>query len=230
MCGRYSEAKNLKEIAERFDLEPEEEDYQPTYNASPTMKLPVITNTDPQQLSFMQWSLIPHWSKTKEIKSTTFNAKAETLTEAASYRALITSKRCLVPAAGFYEWKKITPPAKDMFGNDIPAPKTKQAKQPYFINLKNDQLFSFAGLWDEWVDKASGEVLHSFTIITTEANALVKPIHDRMPVILSPEAEKLWLAGNLPKEELLALLQPFNPEEMKAVPIKAIDSFVLNSK
>ncbi len=80
------------------------------------------------------------------------------------------------------------------------------------------------------MDQGSGEVLHSFTIITTEANALVKPIHDRMPVILSPESEKLWLQGNLPKEELLALLQPFNPEEMKAVPIKAIDSFVLNTK
>lgn len=229
MCGRYSEVKDLEALEERFEVSLEKEDYQPTYNASPTMNLPVITNTDPSHLSFMQWSLIPHWSKTREIKYTTFNAQAERLTEAASYKSLVTTKRCIVPAAGFYEWKDVTLTQSDLLGQPKTT-KSKKVKQPYYINLKDDQLFAFAGLWDEWVDKSTGEVLHSFTVITTEANELVKPIHDRMPVILPKEAEKVWLEGNLPKEDLLGLLQPYNAAEMQAKPIAAIDSFILNSK
>ena len=108
------------------------------------------------------------------------------------FRNLLKSKRCLVPADGFFEWKK-----------------TEQGKVPHRIILKSEELFSFAGLWDEWAEKQTGEVLHTFSIITTDANELVRPIHDRMPVILSPEAEELWLNENEPQEGLLSLLEPY---------------------
>src|SRR3712207_1443137 len=129
MCGRYSETKNLAELEKRFELELEEEDYQTTYNASPGMVLPVITNTDPKHLTFMKWSLLPHWAKTKDFKFSTFNAKAEELTEKPSFRSLITTKRCLVPASGFYEWKDVTPEEKDLFGQPIRSEERRVGKE-----------------------------------------------------------------------------------------------------
>ncbi|PSR56065.1 hypothetical protein AHMF7605_22465 [Adhaeribacter arboris] len=225
MCGRYAESEDVDVLEERFDLQIDQK-YKPNYNASPGNVLPVITNKDPKQLTFMKWSILPHWSKTREIKYSTFNAKAEELTEKPSFRSLITSKRCLVPCTGFYEWKDVTTPEKDMFGQPIAKPKTKKEKQIYFINLKSDELFAMAGLWDEWVDQKTGEVVPSFTIITTTANELVKPIHpERMPVILTRETEKLWLDDSLSKEQLLALLTPYESQEMKAMPIPGITSF-----
>ncbi|QNF31333.1 SOS response-associated peptidase (plasmid) [Adhaeribacter swui] len=227
MCGRYSEAKELAELAERFDLELEDgEDYQTTYNASPGSVLPVITNTDPKHLTFMKWWLLPHWSKTREFRYETFNAKAEELTWKPSFRSLLTTKRCLVPATGFYEWKDITPVEKDMFGQVITKPKRKKEREIYFINLKKEHIFSFAGLWDEWVDPQSGEVIRTFSVITTAANELVKPIHpDRMPIILPREAEKYWLDTGLSQAEVLNLLQPYEASLMQSQPLKAIDCF-----
>ncbi|GGG18291.1 hypothetical protein GCM10011323_23090 [Pontibacter amylolyticus] len=140
------------------------------------------------------------------------NARAETLTEKPSFRNLLISKRCLVPADGFYEWQ-VTP----------------QGKVPYRILLKNEELFSFAGLWDEWLDKSTDEVLHTYTIITTNANDIVKPIHGRMPVILSPEAEELWLGEHETQEALLALLNPYNSEELKAYPVSPLVNSLMNN-
>ncbi|QMU30150.1 SOS response-associated peptidase [Adhaeribacter radiodurans] len=225
MCGRYSETKDINVLEERFDLQIDKK-YKPNYNASPGNVLPVITNKDPKNLTFMQWTLLPHWSKERKIKYSTFNAKAEELTEKPSFRSLITTKRCLVPASGFYEWKDVTPEETDMFGQRLPNPKTKKEKQIYFINLKSDELFAMAGLWDEWIDQKTGEIVSSFTIITTTANELVKPIHpERMPVILTRETEKLWLDNSLSKEQLLALLTPYEAQEMKAKPLPGIVDF-----
>lgn len=225
MCGRYSESEKLEVIEERFDLQIDKK-YKPNYNASPGNVLPVIINKAPKKLTFMQWTLLPHWSKERKIKYSTFNAKAEELTDKPSFRSLITTKRCLVPASGFYEWKDVTAQEMDMFGQPIVKPKTKKEKQIYFINLKSDELFAMAGLWDEWVDQKTGEVVPSFTIITTAANELVKPIHpERMPVILTRETEKLWLDDSLSKEQLLALLTPYEAQDMKAMPIPGIVDF-----
>ena len=146
MCGRYSESEDIDVLEERFDLQIDKK-YKPNYNASPGNVLPVITNKAPKHLTFMQWTLLPHWSRERKIKYSTFNAKAEELTEKPSFRSLITTKRCLVPASGFYDWKDVTTQEVDMFGQPIPKPKTKKEKQIYFINLKSNELFAMAGLW-----------------------------------------------------------------------------------
>jgi putative SOS response-associated peptidase YedK len=128
------------------------------------------------------------------------------------FRSLLGSKRCLVPADGFFEWQV-----------------TEHGKVPFRIMLKSEVLFTFAGLWDEWADKSTGEVLHTFTIITTEANELVKPIHDRMPVILSPETEELWLDEHETQEDLLALLQPYAASKMKAYAVSPLVNSPVNN-
>lgn len=120
--------------------------------------------------------------------------------------------RHLVPADGFYEWQV-----------------TGQGKVPHRIQLQSEELFSFAGLWDEWTDRDTGEVLHTFAIITTEANELVKPIHDRMPVILTPEAEELWLNENESQLDLLTMLAPYEAGEMKAYPVSPLVNSPLNN-
>ena len=175
------------------------------YNAAPSQNLPVITNQQPNVLQFFSWGLQPFWAKDSKSVKRSINARSETLTEKPMFRTLLKSKRCLVPADGFFEWKK-----------------TEQGKVPHRIMLKSEELFSFAGLWDEWTDKQTGEVLHTFNIITTDANDLVRPIHNRMPVILSPEAEELWLDENEPQEELLSLLEPCKSDEMKVFPVSPL--------
>ncbi|PVY40857.1 SOS response-associated peptidase [Pontibacter virosus] len=204
MCGRYSvlpKAKG-KSRAAKLLAKALKEAY---YNAAPSQELPVITNYQPATVQFFSWGLQPFWSKDARAVKRSINARAETITEKPSFRHLLTSKRCLVPADGFFEWQL-----------------TRQGKVPYRFLLKNEELFSFAGLWDEWVDQHTGEVLHTFTIITTEANEVVKPIHDRMPVILSPEAEGLWLDTHGTQEELLALLKPFEGAQMKTYPVSTL--------
>lgn len=175
------------------------------YNAAPSQNLPVITNQQPNVLQFFSWGLQPFWAKDAKSVKRSINARSETLAEKPMFRTLLRSKRCLVPADGFFEWKK-----------------TEQGKVPYRIMLKSEELFSFAGLWDEWKDKQTGEVLHTFCIITTDANELVRPIHDRMPVILSPEAEELWLDEKESQDGILSLLVPYKSNEMKAFPVSPL--------
>jgi putative SOS response-associated peptidase YedK len=182
------------------------------YNASPSQALPVVTNTLPNTLQFFSWGLQPFWAKDVKAVKRSINARAETITEKPSFRKLLTSKRCLVPADGFFEWQV-----------------TDHGKVPYRILLKSEELFSFAGLWDKWADKETGEVLHTFTIITTEANEVVKPIHDRMPVMLSPEAEELWLDAHESQQELLSLLHPYQATDMKAFPVSPLVNSPLNN-
>ncbi|KAA5548356.1 SOS response-associated peptidase [Adhaeribacter rhizoryzae] len=214
MCGRYSLVKKSIPKEHRYaakfaGIEPE-----PTYNAAPSQLLAVIpAATDIAQ--FFSWGLLPSWAKDAKMHRP-INARAETLTTNGMFRNLLSRKRCLVPADGFYEWQVQTQPQTDMFGNPQ-ASKGKPKKQPFRIALKNEELFSFAGLYDSWVDKSSGEEIKTFTIITTEANELVKPIHDRMPVILTPEAEELWL--NEQEKDVKDLLKPYDADKMKAFPI-----------
>ncbi|GAA4435439.1 SOS response-associated peptidase [Pontibacter saemangeumensis] len=211
MCGRYSvipkakgDSKAAKLLAQHLK--------ETHYNAAPSQKLPVVTNTQPDTLQFFSWGLQPFWAKDAKAVKRSINARAETLTEKPSFRNLLKSKRCLVPADGFFEWQ-VTP----------------HGKVPHRIMLKSEDTFSFAGLWDEWLDKSSGEILYTYAIITTEANELVKPIHDRMPVILSPEEEELWLDAHESQELLLSLLHPFDAGKMKAYPVSPLVNSPMNN-
>lgn len=218
MCGRYSVVKKRLPKEHRFAAQLAQIEDSPHYNAAPSQKLPVITQLG-GGIEFFKWGLVPAWAK--DLKSAKpINARAETITTSPMFNRLIRSKRCLIPADSFYEWQVKEVPEITLF--DLPAlpKKTNQIKKPFRIMRRDEDLFTFAGLWDEWLDKTTGELLKTFTIITTEANDLVRPIHDRMPVILSPEAEELWLDPN--EKEVLDLLQPYDANLMKAYPISEL--------
>ncbi|MEA3496010.1 MAG: SOS response-associated peptidase [Bacteroidota bacterium] len=211
MCGRFIISKKIDEITERFHVDVEKNIYKIIYNATPTQFLPVITNTEPTKLNFFKWGLIPFWANDISIAVKLINARAESVAEKPSFRNSFKSKRCLVVADGFYEWKKI-----------------KQEKQPYRIYMKNESLFAFAGLWDSWKNK-NNEVINSFTIITTEPNSLVGKIHNRMPVILNKEDEHKWLNENLSVADAKNLLKAFSAEKMMAHPVSKLVNLPSNN-
>lgn len=202
MCGRYSFAVEDELIRERFGVRVRTAIYKANYNCSPTQKLAVITNREPDVLNFYRWGLIPSWAKDPAIGNRMFNARAETIGEKPSFRDAFRRRRCLVPATGFYEWKAV--------------PGTKK-RIPVHFGLSSGEPFSMAGLWEEWTPPG-GETVHSFTIITTAPNERVAPVHDRMPVILRREDEPLWLS---PSGDIAAagLLVPFPAEMMEDSPV-----------
>jgi putative SOS response-associated peptidase YedK len=200
MCGRYTITATPDQLALHFDASLPN-DFSPRFNAAPTQHLPVLLNKDPHQFEMLRWGLVPSWSKGIDNKYSMINARSETLTEKPSFKKALEQRRCIVPADSFYEWQKLD-----------------DGKQPMRITLKDEDLFALAGLWDTW-KSPDGEIIRSFTIITTEANELMKPIHDRMPVILSREAEKRWLDDKLDLSDWTKLLKPFSPDQMKAYPV-----------
>lgn len=203
MCGRYTLAKKAEDVAKRFKVDVPNH-YKPRFNAAPTQLLPVITADSPEGLSWFYWGLIPAWSKNKSISQKLINARAETVEEKASFRTALQQRRCLIPADGFYEWK----------------PVSKKGKVPYRITLLNEELFAFAGLWEEYEDD-EGDAVHTFTIITTQANSTLESIHDRMPVILSREAEGLWLDPKTSAEDLRKVLQPYDRDATRFYTVSA---------
>ena len=153
----------------------------------------------------MRWGLIPYWSQDISIGNRTINAMAETASEKPAFRDAMRKRRCLIPADGFFEWKKLN----------------SKRKQPYNIGMLNDSLFAFAGLWDRW-RSASGEIIESCSILTTDANSLTREIHDRMPAILEPDQYDLWLdPGVTDPEQVQELLHPFDPKLMKKYPLSS---------
>jgi putative SOS response-associated peptidase YedK len=196
MCGRYSLAAKAEKLVKRFNVDVTAA-YSPKYNAAPTQLLPVITGENPDGFSFFYWGIVPAWSNNRAISPKLINARAETLAERASFKGAFHNRRCLVPADGFYEWKQIG----------------KKTKIPYRFILSNESPFAFAGIWDEF-ENLEGEQVQTFTLITTQANELVTPIHDRMPVILTPESEKIWLDKNSTPRQLLDVLKPYSEDEM----------------
>ncbi len=175
-------------------------------------RLPVITNEKPDEIQLFRWGLIPSWVKNnqqaEEIRRRTLNAKSETVFEKPSFRNAIRKRRCLVLCSGFYEWQK-----------------HKGKKYPYFITLKDDEIFVFAGIWESYTDKQTGEIIYTYSILTTEANELVAEIHNikrRMPLILKPEKAVEWLDDTLNEEEVKSFFQPFDTSSMKAHTIKKI--------
>ena len=198
MCGRYSFIAPAPTIEQRFDAR-FTEPTPPNYNAAPSQRLPIITNAAPDQIQLLSWGLVPAWSRDPAGGPKPINARAETLADKPSFRMLLARRRCLVLADGFYEWQA-----------------TPAGKVPHRILLRDEQPFAFAGLWDEWVDRATGELHPTFTIITTEPNELMAGIHNRMPVILPTRAAELaWLADNHRLPDYQQLLQPHDAATMR---------------
>ena len=207
MCFHISLSKDRKTIEKRFDASFIDPIFERIFHVSAFSfpRLPVISNDDPSKIQLFSWGLIPLWVKDEDtalkIREQTLNAKAETVTVKPSFRHSIKTKRCLVLADGFYEWQHV-----------------KNKTFPYYIHLKDNQLFAFAGIWDAWTNKETKETLKTFSIITTQANPLLAVIHNtkkRMPVILRPEGERKWLS-DIPLEETVSLLTPYDEKAMEA--------------
>lgn len=203
MCGRYSLFTDYSMLLERFDIEESTvnaENYSPNYNVAPSQQiLAVVNNGSKNRLGTLKWGLIPPWAKEAKIGYKMINARAETASEKPSFRNAFKKKRCLVVADAFYEWRK-----------------EGKEKTPMLIRMKSGEPFAFAGLWESWKSE-DGETIHSCTILTTSPNGLMESIHDRMPVILSKEAEQIWLDPNVQDAALLeSLLEPFDAAKMEA--------------
>jgi putative SOS response-associated peptidase YedK len=201
MCGRFTASFEFREIKLLFNVQRDFPLLSPRYNIAPSQEAAVIVQNDGvNELKSMKWGLVPCWAPDPSIGNNLINARAETITEKPSYRRLVESQRCLIPADGFYEWRR-----------------EGSRKVPVWFHLKKKQPFAFAGLWDMWRD-VDGEVLHTFTIITTLPNTLLRRIHNRMPVIFDVPQAKQWLDPRLSTRpaDIAAVLAPFPSEQMQA--------------
>jgi len=208
MCGRFvlkapfSELVRLYNVTNNLNLEPR-------YNMPPTENIAAV-RPDPvgtgRRLDMLRWGLVPWWAKDLKVSFSNINAKAETVAEKPAFRDAFRERRCVIPADGFYEWKKID----------------AKTKQPYAIVMKDRSVFGFAGLWERWKDRASGEMIQSCTIITTTPNEVCAALHDRMPVILEPKDYARWLGEEATDPpHLMAMLRPYPAEAMEAYPVSA---------
>jgi len=200
MCGRYTLTASLEEIATQFAVE-DPPLFKSRYNIAPSQNVavvrlkPVISQ---RELVTLRWGLIPSWAKDPKIAYSTINAKAETVAEKPAFRSAFRKRRCLIPASGFYEWQQ----------------EGKQ-KQPMYIRLRDRRPFAFAGLWEHWEPK-EGAPIESCTIVTTDANEFMLPIHNRMPVILDSQDYDQWLDPTAQIDHLRTLLKPYAADEMEA--------------
>ncbi|WP_404328999.1 SOS response-associated peptidase [Mesobacillus maritimus] len=208
MCGRFTLTATFEQLIDRFDIESFllDEDYSPNYNVAPSQSvIAVLNNGSINKMGYLKWGLIPPWAEDPKIGYKMINARAETLAEKPSYRNAYRSKRCLIVADSFYEWKR---------GN-------QNKKTPIRIKLKTDDLFAMAGLWEKWTSP-DGQSVFSCTVVTTSANELVHDIHERMPVILKPDDEKVWLNPKSNPIELNHLLKPLDKELMEAYEVSSL--------
>lgn len=217
MCGRYYRRSDKQRIAEAFRAGlPTTFEILPSYNVAPQSFQPIVRlnhDTQERELAQLRWGLIPFWAKDAKLGYSTINAKSETVATSAMFREPLKRRRCLVPADGFYEWQKLD--AKN--------------RQPWAIGLADGSLFAFAGLWDRWIDKTTQQPLETYTILTTEANELTAPIHNRMPVILAPRDYERWLAPSDPARPPVDLLRPRLAEEMAVWKVGAAVGNVRNN-
>ncbi|MEM9945707.1 MAG: SOS response-associated peptidase [Cyanobacteria bacterium P01_D01_bin.36] len=206
MCGRYTQTRTGDAIAKHFRLNNipgQKPTPTPRYNIAPSQPIGAIAQpTTQREYRIFQWGLVPSWSKDPAIGNRMINARSETVADKPSFRTAFKRRRCLIIADGFYEWKKAT---------------TKGAKkQPYYIQMADQSLFAMAGIWETW-ESGDGSYLESCTILTTEPNELMQPIHNRMPVIVDPQNYDLWLNPTIQKAEpLQTLLRPFKADAMQA--------------
>jgi len=214
MCGRYTLTPSFDELISWYNInEAGEPFHDPRYNIAPMQMVPaVIHDGKKNRLGRLRWGLVPSWAKDDMMASKMINARAETLLEKVSFKSLVYKKRCLIPADSFYEWKTLN-----------------GKKQPMRFMLKSNRMFSFAGLYDSWINPSNGEKVSTCTIITTSPNSLVADVHDRMPVIIHRKDEQDWLdRNNTNMNQLTSLLSPYPVEEMKAYPVSAIVGNVKN--
>jgi len=214
MCGRYRLSRRKQIIEEQFDCDPWGDDWTPRYNVAPTQPVPVIRQNPKQpvrELSLMRWGLIPHWAKDPSIANGTINAKSETAASKPAFRDPLKFRRCLIPADGFYEWKR-----------------TGASKQPFCFEVNDGELFAFAGLWDGWKD-SSGQWVKTCSILTTTPNAVTSAVHDRMPVILERDSYDLWLDPAMQNVAAISeLLKPYDAGLMRCYPVSTRINRVVN--
>ena len=199
MCGRFSLLAHQEMLRERFNIAEFEFDISPRYNIAPSQKIATVINYDVLKLVGMRWGFIPFWAKDMKIGNKMINTRAETIAEKLVFKHSFLKKRCLIPATGFYEWKK-----------------TSDGKTPMHIRMDSDQVFAFAGIYSQW-KSPSDSIILSCSIITTTPNSLMKPIHNRMPVILKQDDESTWLDPEFDDiETLKELLRPYSDESLEA--------------
>ena len=214
MCGRYRLSRRKQIIEEHFDAASGEEVWGPRYNIAPTQPIPVIRQHPKEpirELSLMRWGLIPSWAKDASGAARMINARSETASTKPAFRDALKSRRCLIPADGFYEWLR-----------------TGKSKQPYCFEVNDGELFAFAGLWERWKNP-SGEWIKTCSILTTTPNAVTAPVHDRMPVILDTDGYDLWLDPGMTNLDAASdLLKPFDARLMRSFPVSTRINSVVN--
>ncbi len=217
MCGRFSNNAKPKQIETEFKIgKVNPKLFTPRYNIAPTQNIAVVLEQSGERIvENLRWGLIPSWAKDESIGNKLINARAETLAEKPSFKNAFRSHRCIIPASGFYEWQK----------------KGTGAKQPYYFHLKGKEVFGFAGLYEQWLDRETGEQIQTCAIITTEANRVLEPVHDRMPVILKPKDYEQWLdEKENDTDKLQKLLAPYPSAEMESYQVsKSVNSPSNNS-
>ena len=216
MCGRFTLTADPADLQEAFEwVDFGNADFKPRYNIAPSQPLAVVPNDGQNKLDFFTWGLVPFWAKDPSIGNRMINARSETLAEKPSFKNAFKRRRCLILADGFYEWQK------------VPGQKVKI---PTYIRMKNGKPFAFAGLWENWNSPDGSQIL-SGTIITTEPNSLIAPIHNRMPVILPESAYEQWLTpGEVDPQQLSPLLRPFEADKMEAYAVSRLVNNPANDK
>jgi len=213
MCGRYRLSRKKQILEEQFDAV-FEEDWSPRYNIAPTQPVPIIRQHPKEpmrEISLVRWGLIPSWSKDSSSAAKMINARTETAATLPAFKDAMKSRRCLIPADGFYEWKK-----------------TGKTKQPHCFEINGGELFAFAGIWDRWKNP-SGQWVQSCSILTTTANSLTSAVHDRMPVILELDSYDLWLDPGMKNVSVASeMLKPFDASLMRCHPVSDSINRVVN--
>ena len=217
MCSHISLSKNTEQLEKRFKANFKNKfAYKPIFHASGFTfpKWPVIKNTEKDKIDLLSWGLVPDWfsdtTQLNQFRIGTLNARSEEMFEKPSYKKSAQSKRCLVLSDGFYEWMTFN-----------------KQKYPHFIHLKDNEPFAMAGIWDEWKNQQTGDLIETFSILTCDANPLMSRIHNvgkRMPVILTPETESLWLDNSLTQSQILSLAKPYDDSLMEAYTISKLIS------
>jgi len=214
VCGRYRLSRRKQIVEEHFDSASWEEDWSPRYNIAPTQPVPVIRQHPKElvrQISMMKWGLIPHWAKDASGAASTINARSETAATKPAFRDPIRFRRCLIPADAFYEWAR-----------------KGASKQPFCFEVREGELFAFAGLWDGWKN-TEGQWIRTCSILTTTPNAVTSTVHDRMPVILDPDSYDLWLDPGMQNVAAISeLLKPYDARSMQCYPVSTRVNHVAN--
>jgi putative SOS response-associated peptidase YedK len=209
VCGRYVQASSPELLAERFDVdEVRIDEHEAHYNVAPRAEVPAIRRRDDRRvLSLLRWGLVPSWAQDPKIGDRLINARAEAIAEKPAYRRAFERRRCLIPADGFYEWQPVA---------------DRRRKQPMFVHRRDGEPMAFAGLWEVWREHEDDDWLRTCVIVTTEANDLLMPIHDRMPVVLPESAWETWLDPDADPDTLLRLLVPVPDDVVVVYPVSTL--------